>query len=176
MSRILKEEFKKIPPKVGNRYQGDPNCERTGWLTDESATEEMLKCINVARKLLIDSKNPHAATEYVDKINLVKKSITGAYPSFYGLGEWERARVIIESKLDSCIMYDVKEIGDTIMLEETSLWCSGKDISKYDVISSASYLMDDPTTISCSLMIDYGNHLEEEIEKGCADSWFTVLI
>jgi len=91
-----------MPPKVGTRFIEDKSNYRTGWLLDEIITKEILKQVSdtrlvitkdqVAKKVCLTEKM------LLDQLDLCRAILEKAYPKFAGLGTWEPARAIVESK------------------------------------------------------------------------------
>lgn len=75
---------------------------RTGWVLDDEITKMILKHVTdarlvihkdqVAKKVLLTEKM------LLDQLDILKGVVLIAYPAFYGLGVWEPARAILETK------------------------------------------------------------------------------
>ena len=91
-----------MPPKVGTRFEEEKSHYRTGWLLDEDITKMMLKCVDDTRKLIhkdqVEKKVCLTEKMLLDQFDVMRIILEKAYPGFKGLGDWEPARVIVESK------------------------------------------------------------------------------
>jgi len=91
-----------MPIKVSTRFIEDKSNYRTGWVLDEDITKMMIKCAVDARAVIhkdqVAKKIPLTEKMLLDQIDAMRTALEMAYPGFKGLGEWEPARVISESK------------------------------------------------------------------------------
>ena len=95
-----------MPPKVGTRFMEDKCQYRTGWLVDEEVTKKIIKSVadtravigkdQVAKKVTLNEKM------LLEQIDILRVIFQIAYPEFKGLGVWEPARAIVETKDLEC--------------------------------------------------------------------------
>ena len=94
--------LKKMPPKIGTREVPDKSNIRTGWLLDEEQTKMMLQHITEAKAVIhkdqVAKKIPLTEKALLDQFDILKGVIMICYPAYHGLGEWEPARLLLETK------------------------------------------------------------------------------
>lgn len=111
----VKQGLGKLPPKVGVKLAGDKALFRTGWILDDDTTKMMLKHINEAKMAIhkdqVTKKVPLSEKTMLEHIDILRGVIMISYPGYYGLGVWEPARVLLESKdLDAYYEPDDDEV------------------------------------------------------------------
>ena len=93
--------LKKMPQKIGSRVVEDKSNIRTGWLLDEEMTKKILQHIAEAKALIhkdqVAKKIPLTERMLLEQFDILKGVMMISYPGYHGLGEWEPARVILES-------------------------------------------------------------------------------
>lgn len=94
----------KMPEKVGTRYNEDKTNMRTGWILEETTTENVLKAIEEAKAYInlkrTEEKKITTVHELLDLLDLLKAGVMICYPSYHGLPEWEPCVNILEDKTD----------------------------------------------------------------------------
>lgn len=113
--------LKKMPQKIGTRAVEEKNHVRTGWLLDEEITKKMLQHITEAKAVIhksqVAKKIPLTEKMLLEQFDILKGVMMISYPGYHGLGEWEPARIILES---------TAELED----DDVSFWLKGSCIRK----------------------------------------------
>jgi len=114
----IKEGVAKLPPKIGVKQVEDKNHNRSGWILDEETTKMMTQSVagvkNAVSKDQVEKKvalNEKMLLEYLDTLRSVMMM---TYPGYYGLGEWEPVRIILETK--ELEAYFFPEDSDVILI------------------------------------------------------------
>lgn len=120
-----------MPPKIGVRDVVDETNYRTGWLLNEEMTskmlEEAMKTKELIHKSQVDRKVPLSMEMLQDRLDNIRGIVMMAYPGYYGLGEWEPIRVILENGEE----FDEKmDLTDDLNPENTTIWIVGKELQK----------------------------------------------
>jgi len=133
----VKKGLEKMPPKVGVRQVEDKTNHRVGWIMDENATNEMLNYVKSAKEMIhsnnVKLNKPLNIKMIFEHLEILRGLVMKYYPAYHGLGEWEPARRIIESK-DMEAFYN-PEMMDLIELETATLWWAGKELVKGKLLS-----------------------------------------
>lgn len=121
--------LKKMPPKIGVREVADETNYRTGWLLGEEITKTMLdeamKTKETIHKTQVDLKQALTFEVLQERLDIIRGVIMMAYPAYYGLGEWEPIRVILENGEE----FDEKmDLTDDLNPENTTIWVVGKEL------------------------------------------------
>ena len=115
--------LKKMPPRVGTREVVDEHKYRTGWLVDESLSNQMLEEAMKGKQLIhktqIDRKVCLTFEALEHQLDIFKGLVMMAYPGYHGLGEWEPIRVLLEEPDDHVELLDPAK---------TSLWIVSKEL------------------------------------------------
>eukprot|EP01022_Parablepharisma_sp_SALTPOND_P004391 TRINITY_DN120209_c0_g1_i1.p1 TRINITY_DN120209_c0_g1~~TRINITY_DN120209_c0_g1_i1.p1 ORF type:complete len:439 (+),score=26.10 TRINITY_DN120209_c0_g1_i1:284-1600(+) len=132
----VKAGLAKMPPKVGSRQVEDKTSQRTGWVLDEETTKMMLQHITEAKAAIhkdqVAKKVPLTEKVLLDYIDTLKGVMMITYPAYHGLGEWEPAKLILESKEmfedpDVTIFINKAQMYEE---EKTSIWYAGKEMQR----------------------------------------------
>jgi cilia- and flagella-associated protein 298 len=94
--------LKEMPPKTGCREVVDEHHFRTGWLVSEELCKQMLEEAMKAKQIIhstsVDRKVIQNEKMLYDVLDIYKGLVMMAYPGYYGLGDYEPIRVILETK------------------------------------------------------------------------------
>ena len=61
-----------------------------------------------------------------EQLDIIRGLTMMAYPAYYGLGEWEPIRVILENKEE----FDEKmDLSDDLWADKSTLWICGKELT-----------------------------------------------
>lgn len=128
--------LKKMPPKVGDREVVDETNYRTGWLLSEDMTRQMLeeamKTKELIHKSQVDRKVALNMDMLQERLDNIRGIVMMAYPAYYGLGEWEPIRVILENGEE----FDEKmDLTDDLNPENTTIWIVGKELQRGKLFS-----------------------------------------
>ena len=123
--------LKKIPPRVGQREVVDDTHYRLGWLLSEEMTkmmlEESMKTKELIHKSQVDRKVNLSMKMLTDQLDIIRGIVMMAYPAYYGLGEWEPIKVILENNEE----FDEKmNLTDDLNPENSTIWIVGKELQK----------------------------------------------
>jgi hypothetical protein len=67
-----------------------------------------------------------------DELDIIRGVIMMAYPGYYGLGEWEPIRVILENKEE----FDEKmDLSDDLNADNCTMWICGKELHRGKLLS-----------------------------------------
>jgi len=121
--------LKKMPPRVGIREVPDTTHYRTGWLLSEEMTKMMLdesmKTKLLIHKNQVDQKVCLTKKMMTDQLDIIRGLTMMAYPAYYGLGEWEPIKVILENREE----FDEKmDLSDDLWADKSSIWICGKEL------------------------------------------------
>jgi cilia- and flagella-associated protein 298 len=121
--------LKKMPPRVGVREVPEETHYRTGWLLSEEMTKMMLDEAMKAKLLIhkskVDQKVCLTKQMMMDEFDIIRGLIMMAYPAYYGLGEWEPIKVILENREE----FDEKmDLTDDLPADKSSVWVCGKEL------------------------------------------------
>jgi hypothetical protein len=121
--------LKKMPPRVGVREVVDDTNYRTGWVLGEEMTKMMLdesmKTKMLVHKSQVDKKVCLTKQMLMDQLDIIRGLMMMAYPAFYGLGEWEPIKVILENRED---FDDKMDLSDDLKADGSSIWICGKEL------------------------------------------------
>lgn len=120
--------LKEMPPKTGCREVQDESHFRTGWLVSEELCkqilEECMKAKQMIHKTQVDRKVSLNFKMLSDQLDIFRGLCMMAYPGYFGLGEWEPIRVILENKEQ----WDEKmNLSDDLAVENTTMWVVSKE-------------------------------------------------
>lgn len=89
--------------------------------------EESMKAKEIIHKSQVDRKVCLSMKMLTDQLDIIRGIVMMAYPAYYGLGEWEPIRVILECKEE----FDEKmNLTDDLNPENSTLWIVGKELQK----------------------------------------------
>ena len=128
--------LKKMPPKIGVREVVDETNYRSGWLLSEEMTRQMLeeamKTKELIHKSQVDRKVCLTMDMLQERLDVIRGITMMAYPGYYGLGEWEPIRVILENGEE----FDEKmDLTDDLYPDNTTIWIVGKELQRGKVLS-----------------------------------------
>eukprot|EP00830_Metopus_es_P015585 TRINITY_DN4531_c0_g2_i1.p1 TRINITY_DN4531_c0_g2~~TRINITY_DN4531_c0_g2_i1.p1 ORF type:complete len:347 (+),score=82.46 TRINITY_DN4531_c0_g2_i1:2-1042(+) len=126
----VKQGLEKMPPKVGAKQVEEKTNYRTGWVLDDEVVAMILKHVGEAKAVIHKDQvaKKVALTEkmLLDQIDILRGVIMIAYPGYHGVGVWEPARVILETK-DLEAFYNPDDV-DFIEESTATLWYAGKEL------------------------------------------------
>ncbi|EGR28937.1 hypothetical protein IMG5_166570 [Ichthyophthirius multifiliis] len=117
-------------PKNGERYNQDPSAYRYGLILNEQVTNMMIEQVVQAKQAIskenVALKKNLVASQLKQQIDLLRGAVMIAYPGYYGLPEWEPAKLILENQFQ----FEGREfdVGDYLEAKNTSLWWAGKEL------------------------------------------------
>ncbi|MCQ2819919.1 MAG: CFAP298 family protein [archaeon] len=121
-----------LPPKVGTRFNEDKTHHRTGWILDEDVTKKIMEEVIKAKEYISYKRAELRETTTVDQLKehlaLMKAGLMIGYPNYYGLGDWEPAKVYFEDKGD--ILNKDEANQDYYQFDTTLIWYAGKELEK----------------------------------------------
>lgn len=120
--------LKEMPPKTGCREVQDEHHFRTGWLVSEELCkqilEECMKAKQMIHKTQVDRKVSLSFKMLSEQLDIFRGLCMMAYPGYFGLGEWEPIRVILENKEE----WDEKmNLSEDLGVENTTMWVVSKE-------------------------------------------------
>jgi hypothetical protein len=128
--------LKKMPPRVGIREVNDETNYRTGWVLGEEMTKMMLDLAMKSKMLIhksqVDNKVCLTKKMMTEQLDLIRGLIMMAYPAYYGLGEWEPIKVIMENREE---FDDKMDMSDDLWADKSSIWICGKELHPDKVFS-----------------------------------------
>jgi hypothetical protein len=93
-----------MPEKVGTIYKDDPTGQRTGWVLEESVTNNIMKAVLDSKGLIsvkkVEEKKTMTIKELTEILELLKAGVMIGYTCYYGLPEWEPCRLLLEDNTD----------------------------------------------------------------------------
>jgi len=84
-----------------------------------------MKAKLVIHKGQVDNKVSLTKQMMTEQLDLIRGLVMMAYPAYYGLGEWEPIKVILENREE----FDEKmDLSDDLWVDKSSLWICGKEL------------------------------------------------
>jgi hypothetical protein len=84
-----------------------------------------MKAKLVIHKGQVDNKVSLTKQMMTEQLDLIRGLVMMAYPAYYGLGEWEPIKVILENREE----FDEKmDLADDLWADKSSLWICGKEL------------------------------------------------
>lgn len=88
-------------------------------LEQAMVTKELIHVSQVAKKVCLTK------AQMMEQLDIIRGLMMMAYPAFYGLGEWEPIKVILENGEE----FDEKmDLSDDLWADKSSLWICGKEL------------------------------------------------
>lgn len=120
--------LKEMPPKTGVREVVDEHHFRTGWLVSEELCkqilEECMKAKQLIHKTQIDRKVALTMKMLTEQLDVFRGLVMMAYPGYYGLGDYEPIKVILENREE----WDEKmNMSDDLAADNCTLWIVSKE-------------------------------------------------
>ena len=76
-------------------------------------------------KCKVDQKICLTKQMMMDEFDIIRGLVMMAYPAYYGLGEWEPIKVILENREE----FDEKmDLTDDLFADKSSIWVCGKEL------------------------------------------------
>lgn len=128
--------LKEMPPKTGCREVVDEHHFRTGWLVSEDLCKQMLEEVMKGKQLIhktqVDRKQNLTLKMLTDQLDIFRGLVMMAYPGYYGLGDYEPIRIILENKEQ----FDEKmNLTEDLAYNNTTLWIVSKECQPQKLFS-----------------------------------------
>jgi len=128
--------LKEMPPKTGCRTVVDEHHFRTGWLVSEELCKQMLEECMKAKQLIhktqVDRKIPLTMKMLTDQLDIFRGYVMMAYPGYYGLGDYEPIKVILENREE----WDEKmNLSEDLAADNCTLWIVSKECQPHKLFS-----------------------------------------
>lgn len=128
--------LKEMPPKTGCREVQDEHHFRTGWLVSEELCNQMLeecmKAKQMIHKTQVDRKICLTMQMMNDQLDIFRGLVMMAYPGYYGLGDYEPIKVILENKEE----WDEKmNLSEDLAADNCTLWIVSKECQPQKLFS-----------------------------------------
>jgi len=102
---------------------------RTGWLLSEELTRHMLEEAMNTKELIhksqVDRKVCLTMDMLQERLDVIRGITMMAYPAYYGLGEWEPIRVILENGEE---FEEKMDLSDDLFPDNATIWIVGKEL------------------------------------------------
>jgi hypothetical protein len=89
-------------------------------------TKELIHISQIAKKVCLTKAMMR------EQLDLIRGIMMMAYPAYYGLGDWEPIKVILENREE----FDEKmDLSDDMWADKSSLWICGKELQAGKLLS-----------------------------------------
>ena len=128
--------LKEMPPKTGCREIVDDTHFRTGWLVSEELCKQMLEeCMKgkqMIHKTTVDRKINLTMKMMTDQMDIYRGLVMMAYPGYFGLGDYEPIKVILENQEE----WDEKmNLSEDLAADNCTLWIVSKECQPQKLFS-----------------------------------------